>query len=555
MSHDNIYTSTITHDASICSELDKNQPLLIVDHLSVEFHNYQQSTPTRVVNDVSFSIFPGEILALVGESGSGKSMIARSLLKLLPYPSASHPTGHIWFQGKDLQKAPTEVLQKIRSKEISMVFQEPMSALNPLKTIGQQITEVILTHQKTSKIAAWEQAKTLLEQVKIDTPEKRLQAYPHELSGGQRQRVVIAIAIANQPKILIADEPTTALDVTIQAQIIELLIELQQKTNMSILLISHDLNLVKKFAQRVLVMKSGEIVETALTEQLFRCPSHPYTQMLIASEPSGFPTPVPANANPILTIESLNIRFPIYKGIFRRIDRYFHAVQTASFQILTGESVGIVGESGSGKTSLAFAILRLLQSEGRILFHQQDLNQLNLRQVQPLRQKIQMVFQDPYGSLNPRFCIEDLLTEGLNVHFPKLSPEERTSKVQAVLEEVGLKGDMLYRYPHEFSGGQRQRIAIARAIILKPQLIVLDEPTSALDRSLQTQIIELLKSLQTKYQISYLFISHDLKVIRALCHRVLVMKAGQIVESSDTETLFTQPKHLYTQELLSASLA
>jgi len=552
MSHDNIYTSTIIHDASTCSELDKNQPLLVVDHLSVDFHNYQQSTPTRVVNDVSFSIFPGEILALVGESGSGKSMIARSLLKLLPYPSASHPTGHIWFQGKDLQKAPTEVLQKIRSKEISMVFQEPMSALNPLKTIGQQITEVILTHQKTSKNAAWEQAKTLLEQVKIDTPEKRLQAYPHELSGGQRQRVVIAIAIANQPKILIADEPTTALDVTVQAQIIELLIELQQKTNMSILLISHDLNLVKKFAQRVLVMKSGEIVETAPTEQLFRCPSHPYTQMLIASEPSGFPTPVPANANPILTIELLNIRFPIYKGIFRRIDRYFHAVQAASFQILTGESVGIVGESGSGKTSLAFAILRLLQSEGRILFHQQDLNQLNLRQVQPLRQKIQMVFQDPYGSLNPRFCIEDLLTEGLNVHFPKLSPEERTSKVQAVLEEVGLKGDMLYRYPHEFSGGQRQRIAIARAIILKAQLIVLDEPTSALDRSLQTQIIELLKSLQTKYQISYLFISHDLQVVQYMSDSILVMQKGHIVERIAAKELYNHAQHPYTQQLIAA---
>jgi microcin C transport system ATP-binding protein len=554
MNHDNIYKLTTNHTLAN-TDTDENRPLLVVDRLSVEFHSYQASAPIRVVNEVSFSIFPGEILALVGESGSGKSMIARSLLKLLPYPSASHPTGHIWFQGKDLQKAPIEVLQEIRSKEISMVFQEPMSALNPLKTIGQQITEVILTHQKISKNTAWEQAKTLLEQVKIDTPEKRLQAYPHELSGGQRQRIVIAIAIANQPKILIADEPTTALDVTVQAQIIELLVELQRKTNMSILLISHDLNLVKKFAQRVLVMKSGEIVESAPTETLFRCPSHPYTQMLIASEPSGFPTPVPENASPILTVAALNIRFPVYKGIFRRVDHYFHAVQAASFQILTGESVGIVGESGSGKTSLAFAVLRLLQSEGQILFHQQDLNQLNLRQVQPLRQKIQMVFQDPYGSLNPRFCIEDLLTEGLNVHFPGLSPEERTSKVQAVLEEVGLEGDMLYRYPHEFSGGQRQRIAIARAIILKPQLIVLDEPTSALDRSLQTQIIELLKSLQTKYQISYLFISHDLKVIRALCHRVLVMKSGQIVESSDAETLFTQPAHPYTQELLNASLA
>ncbi len=529
----------------------KQSPLLSVQNLTVRFH--ADNSHTDVVNNVSFDLYKGEILALVGESGSGKSMIARSILRLLPYPGVSHPNSHIFFKNDEILTTPFETIRVLRGKSISMVFQEPMSALNPLHTIGKQISEVLMIHQKLTKKKALERAIELLALVKIDAPEKRLSAYPSELSGGQRQRVVIAIAIANNPEILIADEPTTALDVTVQAKILALLIDIQKTTGMSILLITHDLNLVKKVAHRVLVMKSGALVESGSTKLIFEQATHPYTKMLIDSEPTGLPKPITQDAKQILSVQRLSVRFPVYKGILRRVDHYFNAVLPSNLSLHEGESLGIVGESGSGKSSLAFAILRLIKSEGAIILNNTDINQLKQKALQPIRKNLQIVFQDPYGSLNPRFSIKDIICEGLKVHESQLQEQEIEWRVKAALEEVGLTADMLYRYPHEFSGGQRQRIAIARALILQPKLIVLDEPTSALDRSMQTQIIELLHRLQAKYQMSYLFISHDLKVIRAMCHRVMVMQQGQIIETGETEAVFSQPQQAYTQQLLQAS--
>ncbi len=523
--------------------------LIEVRDLAVEFVNVDRAQ--RVVEGVSFDIRKGETLALVGESGSGKSVTAHSILRLLPYPLARHPAGEIRYAGEDLLKADEKRMRQIRGNRIAMVFQEPMTSLNPLHTVGTQINEVLQLHKGLRGKAASARTLELLELVGIPEPKKRIRAYPHELSGGQRQRVVIAMALANEPELLIADEPTTALDVTVQLKILELLKELQARLGMSLLLISHDLNLVRRIAHRVCVMQRGRIVEQASCEELFHKPQHPYTQELLAAEPSGDPAPAEP-APPLLEVQDLRVWFPIRKGLLRRTVDHIKAVDGVTFSLPRGQTLGIVGESGSGKSTLGLAILRLLSSRGEIRFQDQALEKMSQRAVRPLRRQMQVVFQDPFGSLSPRMSVGQIVGEGLDIHGMG-NAEEQAQAIIDALVEVGLDPESRHRYPHEFSGGQRQRIAIARALVLKPELILLDEPTSALDRTVQRQVVELLRSLQAKYNLTYLFISHDLAVVRALSHQMMVVKQGKVVEQGAARTIFAAPQHPYTQQLLESA--
>jgi len=525
-------------------------PVIEIKNLDVFFGHGESAN--QVVKNVNLNINPGETVALIGESGSGKSVTALSILQLLPYPLAAHSdTSSIRFQGVELVNEKESVLRKIRGNQISMIFQEPMTSLNPLHTVGKQIVEVLTLHKGLNKTLAKKRAIELLDLVKIPDPQGRFDSYPHQLSGGQRQRVMIAMALANDPKVLIADEPTTAVDVTVQAQLLELLAELQQRIGMSILFITHDLRVVKKIAQRVYVMKSGEIVESGTTDSVFSTPTHEYTKRLLSSQPSGTPDAIASDAKTLVAIKDVKVWFPIKRGIFRKTIGHIKAVDEVSFDIKEGETVGLVGESGSGKSSLGQAILRLISCEGSIHFQDQELNSLSLKELRPFRRLIQVVFQDPFGSLSPRMTIGQIVGEGLNLLE---NIQDAENAVDQALTEVGLDVSMKNRYPHEFSGGQRQRIAIARALILKPKLIILDEPTSALDLSIQSQIIELLRSLQRKYSMSYLFISHDLNVIRALCHQIIVMKDGKFVETGSSREIFEQSKNAYTRALIDASI-
>ncbi len=529
--------------------MSESDNLIEVRDLAVEFVTGELKQ--RVVENVSFSIKRGETMALVGESGSGKSVTAHSILRLLPYPLALHPSGSIHYAGQDLLKLDENKLRNIRGNRIAMVFQEPMTSLNPLHSIGKQINEVLALHKGLTGKAATTRTLELLELVGIPQPHKRLKAYPHELSGGQRQRVMIAMALANEPELLIADEPTTALDVTVQLKILELLKELQARLGMSMLLISHDLNLVRRIAHQVCVMQRGQIVEQASCEQLFKAPQHPYTQELLGAEPSGKPVDVPAG-EPLLEVDDLRVWFPIKKGLLRRTVDYVKAVDGIDFRLPRGQTLGIVGESGSGKSTLGLAILRLLGSQGAIRFQGQALEGLSQHEVRPLRRQMQVVFQDPFGSLSPRMTVGMIVGEGLRIHRMGTEAEQEQAIVDALLE-VGLDPETRHRYPHEFSGGQRQRIAIARALVLKPALILLDEPTSALDRTVQRQVVELLRTLQAKYNLTYLFISHDLAVVRALSHHLIVVKEGQVVEQGPADAIFAAPQHIYTQQLLEAA--
>ncbi len=525
------------------------QPLLEVRDLSASFAG------VPAVKGVSFTMKGGETMALVGESGSGKSVTALSILQLLPYPRASHPSGSIIFDGQEMVGTDTKILRQIRGNRIAMIFQEPMTSLNPLHNIEKQIGEVLLLHKGLRGRKARERILELLDLVGIPDPASRLKALPHELSGGQRQRVMIAMALANEPELLIADEPTTALDVTIQAQILELLKDLQAKLGMGLLLITHDLQIVQKMADNVCVMKDGEVVERGTGRGLFDNPQHPYTKKLLAAVPSGNAPPLPENAQELIRTNDILVRFPIgKKGILGRPEYYLDAVDHISLSLKQGETLGIVGESGSGKTTLAMAILRLLSSTGDIRFDGKDVRQFAGAGLRALRRDMQVVFQDPFGSLSPRMSISQIVGEGLEIHNPDMSKQERTERIADALREVDLPVNAMDRYPHEFSGGQRQRISIARALVLKPRFMVLDEPTSALDMSVQAQIVELLRDLQARHKMAYLFISHDLRVVRALSHRVMVMRGGRLIESGNADEVFENPKESYTKALLAAAL-
>ncbi|MER8437978.1 ABC transporter ATP-binding protein [Mesorhizobium sp. M1312] len=526
-------------------------PLLSVRDLSVAFA--QEGRQSMAVDHISFDIAKGETVALVGESGSGKSVTALSVLKLLPYPAASHPSGKILFQGADLLATDEKALRRVRGNKITMIFQEPMTSLNPLHTIEQQIVEVLTLHQGLGERQAKVRTLELLNEVGIREPEKRLDAYPHQLSGGQRQRVMIAMALANEPELLIADEPTTALDVTVQAQILELLAELKSRKGMSMLFITHDLGIVRKIADRVCVMTKGKIVETGPTKEIFAKPQHTYTRHLLAAEPKGKPPAANAAAKPVMTGRDIKVWFPIKKGFFRRTVDNVKAVDGINVTVRAGQTLGVVGESGSGKTTLGLALARMISSTGTIQFNGRDINELSFNAMRPLRRELQIVFQDPFGSLSPRMSVSEIIEEGLKIHEPKLSPDERDKRIVDVLGEVGLDPATRNRYPHEFSGGQRQRIAIARAMVLNPRFVMLDEPTSALDMSVQAQVVDLLRSLQAKHDLAYLFISHDLKVIRALANDVIVMRNGRIVEAGPSEQIFERPQTDYTKALISAA--
>ncbi|WP_342644002.1 ABC transporter ATP-binding protein [Rhodoligotrophos ferricapiens] len=528
-------------------------PLLSVEELSVAFA--QGDTRVLAVDRVSFDIRPGETVALVGESGSGKSVTALSVLRLLPYPAASHPTGRILFEGSDVLHADDRTLRRIRGNEIGIVFQEPMTSLNPLHTIEDQVGEVLKLHQGMSDAQARNRVIELLTRVGIPDPESRLASYPHQLSGGQRQRVMIAMALANKPVLLIADEPTTALDVTIQAQILDLLRELQRELGMAMLLITHDLGIVRRMAQRVCVMTKGRIVEAGDVEDIFTRPQHPYTQQLLAAEPKGEPPAADPAAPVVMEADDLKIWFPIKRGLFKRTVGHIKAVDGISLKVHEGQTLGVVGESGSGKTTLGLALLRLISSEGRIAYLGNGIDKLPADELRGIRKDIQVVFQDPYGSLSPRMSIAEIVAEGLLVQNKRLSRQEQRAQVASALEEVGLDPAAMDRYPHEFSGGQRQRIAIARAMVLQPRFVVLDEPTSALDMSVQAQIVELLRELQQRHGLAYMFISHDLKVVRAMAHRVMVMKNGHVVEAGSTADIFEQPKTEYTKALIAAAFS
>ncbi len=532
-------------------------PLLTIQDLSVAFGRAGEQQ-SRVVHNVSFDITPGEKLALVGESGSGKSVTAMSILRLHDPAQTHYPTGLIKFEDRNLLELDDATMRDIRGHDIAMIFQEPMTSLNPVYTIGDQLTEPLILHQSLSKEVARQRAIELLDRTGIIEPHKRIDAYPHMLSGGQRQRVMIAMALACSPKLLIADEPTTALDVTVQAQIIELLEDLQDEFGMAVMMITHDLNMVRRFAKQVCVMQEGRIVEQASIDDLFNNPQHDYTKRLLDSQPKQLIETVPEQQREswptILAAESVRCYFPIKAGFFRRKVGEVRAVDNISLTLREGETVGIVGESGSGKTTFGMCLLKLQECEGKLRFTDKDLQNIPNREMRSLRRHFQIVFQDPFSSLSPRMTIEQIIREGLKIHFPEQSPQQHHERILQVLEEVGLEESMLWRYPHEFSGGQRQRIAIARAVVLEPQVIMLDEPTSALDVSVQKQVLELLAELQRKHGISYLFITHDLAVIRAMAHRIIVMKAGKIVEQGETETLFTSPRQDYTNLLLQASL-
>jgi len=522
--------------------------ILDVKDLTVDFR--QDGETTHAVRGVSFHVDKGETVALVGESGSGKSVSALSTVQLLG--DSATLGGSITYGGDQMIGATEQKLREVRGNDISFIFQEPMTSLNPLHTIEKQLRESIELHQGLRGDAVQDRIIELLEQVGIHDPASRLGAYPHQLSGGQRQRIMIAMALANGPELLIADEPTTALDVTIQAQILDLLADLKRDLGMSMLFITHDLTIVRKIADRVYVMKDGEIVESGETAEIFDNPRHPYTRTLLEAESTGTPDPVPDGAAEIAAAQNLKIWFPIQTGLLRRTTGYVKAVNDATLSVRAGETVGIVGESGSGKTTLALAMMRLISSEGRIVFMGRDIQGLREYQMRPLRSDMQIVFQDPYGSLSPRMTVEQIIAEGLTIHGTEGGKDPR-AMVADIMKEVGLDPSLMDRYPHEFSGGQRQRIAIARAMILRPKLVVLDEPTSALDMTVQVQIVDLLRTLQKKYGLAYLFISHDLKVVRALSHKVMVMKRGDVVEAGDADTVFDAPQTDYTRELMAAA--
>ena len=521
--------------------------LVRVDGLNVEFG------ARRVVEDVSFTLDRGETLALVGESGSGKSLTALSLLQLLPPGAAC--SGRVELDGVAVIGAPERQLQALRGVAAGMVFQEPMNSLNPLSRIGHQVAEAISLHRDLPAVALRERVIEVLSQCGFPDAAFRLEAYPHQLSGGQRQRVMIAMALANDPALLIADEPTTALDVTIQAQILKLLAAQKAARGLALLLISHDLAIVRRYADRVCVMQAGRIVEAGTVERIFGAPRHPYTRMLLAAEPAVTPRPLPAGAETLMEARNLRVHFPIRRGLLRRTVGHVRAVDGLDITVRAGETVGLVGESGSGKSTTGFALLRLQEAEGKIRFQGQDLASLDKRALRRLRAGMQIVFQDPFGSLSPRLTVGEIVAEGLLVHEPRLSRADRQARVAEALEEVGLPPDSAGRYPHEFSGGQRQRIAVARAMVLKPRFVVLDEPTSALDMSVQAQIVDLLRRLQEDHDLGYLFISHDLRVVRALAHRVVVLRQGVVVEEGPAGQIFDHPRHDYTRALMAAAFA
>jgi len=527
------------------------EPLLSIRDLSVAFGMGRREV--LAVDGVSFDIAKGETMALVGESGSGKSVTALSVMKLLPYPAARHPSGVIRFNGRDLLAMPENEIRKVRGDDITIIFQEPMTSLNPLHTIEKQIGEVLLLHRGLSGQAARKRIIELLEQVGIPDPPGRLGSYPHQLSGGQRQRVMIAMALANEPELLIADEPTTALDVTVQAQILKLLKDTQQRLGMSMLFITHDLGIVRKIADKVCVMQRGKIVEQGPIERVFTAPEHPYTKALLAAEPKPDPAPPRPEAPVVVKTDDLKVWFPVKRGLMRKVVGHIKAVDGVSVELRKGETLGVVGESGSGKTTLGLAILRLISSKGPIVFMGNQLQGLTFKEMRPFRRDMQIVFQDPYGSLSPRMSVSDIIEEGLWVHHPKLDADERERRVVAALNDVGLDPDTRHRYPHEFSGGQRQRIALARALVLEPTFIMLDEPTSALDMLIQAQMVDLLRDLQKKRDLTYLFISHDLRVVAALASRVLVLRNGKMVEEGAAAELFKSPKSDYTRALFAAA--
>ena len=535
--------------------MSQNGPLLAVDRLSLRFGRGEEAAD--VLHEVSFTVASGEKYALVGESGSGKTVTALSILKLHDPTQVTYTNGRVLFGGRDLLSQDEAQIRKVRGREIAMIFQEPMTSLNPVYPIGVQLMEPLLVHQGLDRVRARQRMIELLDRTGIVEPQKRFDAFPHMLSGGQRQRVMIAMALACSPELLIADEPTTALDVTIQAQILELLEDLQKEFSMAVLLITHDLNLVRRFADRVGVMQDGRIVEQGDLETIFSTPREDYTRTLLASRPERRVDPAETTrlrqAPRLVELAQIGCTFPIRSGFWRKQVGEVKAVDDASLHLHSGETLGIVGESGSGKSTLGFCLLRLQDCQGAITFNGTRLDGQSQRALRPLRRDMQVVFQDPYSSLSPRLTVEQIVGEGLRIHFPQLDRAARRARVQ-VLEEVGLSADMLWRYPHEFSGGQRQRIAIARVVVLEPKLILLDEPTSALDVSVQRQVLDLLSELQRRHGMSYIFISHDLAVIRAMAHRIVVMRQGRIVEEGETEALFSAPREAYTQQLLRASL-
>jgi microcin C transport system ATP-binding protein len=527
------------------------QTLLEVKDLSVAFG--QGRREMLAVDRVSFQVGKGETVALVGESGSGKSVTALSILKLLPYPTARHPSGAIHFKGRELLGLPEAQIRHVRGNDITIIFQEPMTSLNPLHTIEKQIGEILLLHQGLTGEAGRARTIEVLTQVGIPDPEGRLGSYPHQLSGGQRQRVMIAMALANEPDLLIADEPTTALDVTVQAQILRLLKELQGRLGMAMLFITHDLGIVRKLADKVCVMKEGKIVEQGPVERVYTKPEHGYTRALLAAQPKPDPAPIKADAPMVVETKDLKVWFPVKRGVLRRVVGHIKAVDGVSVAVRQGETLGVVGESGSGKTTLGLAILRLVSSQGPIVFLGNSITGLTFRQMRPFRHHMQIVFQDPYGSLSPRMSVSDIIEEGLWVHHPELTKRQREERVIRALTDVGLDPDTRFRYPHEFSGGQRQRIAVARAVVLEPTFVVLDEPTSALDMLIQAQIVDLLRALQKRRNLTYMFISHDLRVVAALASRLVVMRQGKVVEEGPAAALFAQPRSDYTRALFAAA--
>jgi microcin C transport system ATP-binding protein len=525
--------------------------LLTVTDLSVAFR--QGGNETLAVDRISFDLAKGETVALVGESGSGKSVTALSVLKLLPYPAAHHPSGSILFKGQELIRMREPEIRQVRGNDITIIFQEPMTSLNPLHPIEKQIGEILDLHQGVIGEAARKRTVELLRQVGIPDPEGRLASYPHQLSGGQRQRVMIAMALANEPDLLIADEPTTALDVTVQAQILKLLKDLQRRLGMSMLFITHDLGIVRKIADKVCVMQRGKIVEQGPVERVYTEPQHPYTRALLAAEPKPDPAPLQPSAPVVVETRDLKVWFPVKRGVLRRVVGHIKAVDGVSVAVRKGETLGVVGESGSGKTTLGLAILRLISSDGPIVFLGNTIQGLRFKAMRPFRRDMQIVFQDPYGSLSPRMSVSDIIEEGLWVHHPKMEQSEREQRVIRALTDVGLDPDTRFRYPHEFSGGQRQRIAVARAIALEPTFVVLDEPTSALDMLIQSQIVDLLRALQKRRNLTYLFISHDLRVVAALASRLIIMRHGKVVEEGPAAQVFGNPQSDYTRALFAAA--
>ncbi|MAP33790.1 MAG: microcin ABC transporter ATP-binding protein [Rickettsiales bacterium] len=536
----------------------KKEALLSVRDLSVAFQTRIAGGIKKVlaVKNISFDIFQGETVALVGESGCGKTVSAQSILKLLPYPTALHPSGNIFFRDQDLLNTEENKLRNIRGNKISMIFQEPMTSLNPLHTVERQISEILFTHSLQTKEKIKERVLELLKMVQLKDTERKLNSYPHELSGGERQRIMIAMAIANNPDLLIADEPTTALDVTIQSEILQLLRNLRNKLGMSVLLITHELNIVKKYADKVYVMKDGKIIESGKTKRVFTTPRNQYTKNLIKSEPTPKSTTLgKGKKNLLIDVKNLNVWFPIKKGIIKRVSGHIKAVSDLNFSIASGSTLGVVGESGCGKTSLGLALLRLIPSTGTIRYSGSRIDTWKTKDMRSLRKEMQIVFQDPFGSLSPRMSVRQIIEEGLNVHsFANKSNREKNKIINQSLHAVELDPKISDRYPHEFSGGQRQRIAIARALALKPKFLLLDEPTSALDRTIQVQIINLLKNLQKEMHLTYLFISHDLKVVRSLADQILVMRSGKILEHGESSQVFDRPKNPYTQKLINSAL-